>query len=86
MVFSVVWEFLSSVVVVVVFLGYSALYQNSTTVPKEIFFPREISLVREGHKGIKKTILKSSRMTTDQYINIGIHNVNQENKTRQHEG
>ena len=84
-----VWQFLSSVVVVV-FLDYSALSQNTTTVPKECLFFLEklalfVKLVREGHKGITKIIVKSTRTTTEQDINIGIPNVNQENKTRQHE-
>ena len=89
MVSSVVWQFLSSVVVVV-FLDYCALSQNTTTVPKECLFFLEklalfVKLVREGHKGITKIIVKSTRTTTEQDINIGIPNVNQENKTRQHE-
>lgn len=83
-----VWQFLL-LVLVVLFLDYSVLYQNTTTVPKECFFFLErlalfVQLVRGGHKGITKTIVKSTRMTTEQYINVGIHNVNEEDKTQQH--
>ena len=87
--FSVVWQFLS-LVVVILFLDYSEWSQNTTTVLKECFFFLEklalfVQLVREGHKRITETIVKGSRMTsTEQYINIGIPNANQEDKTRQH--
>lgn len=55
---------------------------------KNVFFFLErlalfVQLVRGGHKGITKTIVKSTRMTTEQYINVGIHNVNEEDKTQQ---